>query len=341
MKKLPAVPLGDDEDMQIGDWVLAFGSPFGLDHTVTQGIISAKARAVSGSGMAQEVIQTDAAINPGNSGGPLVNLKGEVIGINTAIKTRSGGYDGIGFAIPSSLAKWVADQLLDGGTVQRAYLGIEMQEINADLASSFNIRIPSGVAVTNVVRDSPADKAGFSVGDVILEVNGRKITGQSNLLGTVERLNIGKRYDVKVLRNGVEKTLRITPAERPNEIAKNDNNDPTTDDEDDNDEAGSVKIPGTGITVQDLTSELAEQLNLPDSTGVIINSVARGSTASEEGLSSGMVILRMGNREIRNARDLNRAIQQMKDKDRILLLVRIPNNGSSVSKFVTLEVAND
>jgi serine protease Do len=336
-EKLPALPLGQDDQVQIGDWVLAFGSPFGLDRTVTQGIISAKSRAVPGGGLAQEVIQTDAAINPGNSGGPLVNLRGEVIGINTAIQTRSGGYDGIGFAIPVGLAKWVVDQLLDEGTVRRAYLGIEMQEINSELAEAFSLPVPKGVVVTGVVKDSPADKAGFSEGDVILEVDGKSITSDRNMLGTVERLSIGQSYKVRILRNGQERDLTITVAERPNRLAERNDQEDRPAAEDDG-EAGTETIPGTGITVQDLTAELAEQLSLSDADGVVITSVEQGSTGAEAGLGSGMVIVRMGNVSVSDTADLQKAINAQQDADRVLLLVKIQRGNSSIARFVTVKV---
>ncbi|MEO2035658.1 MAG: trypsin-like peptidase domain-containing protein, partial [Planctomycetaceae bacterium] len=173
---LPFLTLGDDAEMEIGDWVLAFGSPFGLHRTVTQGIISAKSRGLEQSQMTQEFLQTDAAINPGNSGGPLVNLSGEVIGINTAISTASGGYDGVGFAIPVKAAQWVADQLVKSGKVQRAFLGIRMQLIDAELAEHLNLSVPKGIVVTDVIADSPAEDGGFQVGDVLLAVDCRTIS---------------------------------------------------------------------------------------------------------------------------------------------------------------------
>ena len=203
--------------MEIGDWVLAFGSPFGMHRSVTQGIISAKGRGLDGDG--KEFLQTDAAINPGNSGGPLVNLRGEVIGINTAISTRSGGYDGVSFAIPVSYVKWVANQLQTSGQVRRAYLGVQMQEIDAQLAEQLNLPVPQGVAVTEVVPGSPADKAGFQMGDVILEVGSRRIANPLNMMGVVERLTVDQTYNIRVLRNGTKLDLQITVSERP-DLAK-------------------------------------------------------------------------------------------------------------------------
>ncbi|MEM9704275.1 MAG: trypsin-like peptidase domain-containing protein, partial [Planctomycetota bacterium] len=177
---LTEVPLGDSDSARIGDWVLAFGSPFGLDMSVTAGIVSAKGRG-PGINDREDYIQTDAAVNPGNSGGPLVDLSGRVVGINTAISSRSGGYDGIAFAIPVRMAKWVADQLVDSGEVKRAYLGVAIQDIDGDLADEFGIEVPRGAIVTKIFDGSPAANAGLKVGDVIVRLNGREVTGPKKL----------------------------------------------------------------------------------------------------------------------------------------------------------------
>ncbi|MEZ6060344.1 MAG: Do family serine endopeptidase [Planctomycetaceae bacterium] len=335
-EQLPFLPLGDESESEIGDWVLAFGSPFGLDRTVTQGIISAKSRAVRDDRMAQEFIQTDAAINPGNSGGPLVNLRGEVIGINTAISTRAGGYDGVGFAVPVSLAKWVAEQLLADGTVERAFVGIEMQEIDAELAKAFNLTIPRGIVVTGVVQDSPAEKAGFAVGDVILDVAGKAITSDRSMLGAVERLEIGQPHDIRILRNGQERVLRITVSKRPQSPARATS--PETRDDNDNGGDGAAELAGIGVAVQNLTNELAQQLGLPDSSGVVITSVDRRGTGARAGLNPGMVITRIGSQPIRTVDDAANAMNAAAATGKVLLLVRITQGEDSVSRFVTVDV---
>ena len=335
-EQLPFLPLGDEEDMEIGDWVLAFGSPFGLDRTVTQGIISAKSRAVRDGRMAQEFLQTDAAINPGNSGGPLVNLRGEVVGINTAISTRAGGYDGVGFAVPVSLARWVAEQLLSDGEVERAFVGIEMQEIDNDLAEAFNLKVPRGIIVTGVVAGSPADQAGFSEGDVILEVDGKTITTDRNMLSTVERLEIGQTYDVRILRNGKEKTLRITVAKRPAELATA--GDSGTGDDSRNGGEGAAELAGLGVSIQNLNNELAQQLGLSSSSGVVITSVERGGSGAAAGLEPGMVITRVGSRPVETVDDVVDAIESAGGTGKVLLLVRINVGSDSVSRFVTVDV---
>ena len=218
--------------------------------------------------MTQEFLQTDAAINPGNSGGPLVNLRGEVVGINTAISTRSGGYDGVSLAVPVNLAKWVSEQLLDSGEVHRAYVGIMMQPIDADLARAFDLKVPNGVVAASVLSGSPADAAGLKEGDVILKVDGRPITTYRNMLSVVEKLNIGQRYSVLVLRDGQERELQITPAERPNDIGEPVQNEDTSQSSKDEELA---EIEEIGISVQNLTADLAEELQTSVGQGVVLS----------------------------------------------------------------------
>jgi serine protease Do len=288
-EELPFLVLGDDETMEIGDWVLAFGSPFGLNRSVTQGIISAKGRGLTRSRLPQEFLQTDAAINPGNSGGPLVNLRGEVIGINTAISTRSGGYDGVSLAIPASHAKWVANQLRNTGEVRRAYVGISMQELNADLAKAFNVKIPRGVVVTGVVKDSPAAQAGFQEGD-----------------------------------------------ERPHDLSNLENND-SEGGPDSNDEQ-SAELSDVGVSIQNLTADLASQLGLPSSNGVVITAVEKNSPADDVGLEAGMVISRVGNNNVSSIADVEVAMKKARQTGRALFLVKISRGNSSAAQFVSIEL---
>ena len=333
-EKLPFLPLGNDEDMEIGDWVLAFGSPFGLHRSVTQGIISAKGRGLSRS----QFLQTDAAINPGNSGGPLVNLRGEVVGINTAISTRSGGYDGVSLAIPASHAKWVANQLRSTGEVRRAYVGITMQELNADLAKAFDLKIPRGVVVTGVVKDSPAADADFREGDVILEVDGRRIANDHNMLGVVERLTIGKRYDIKILRNGREKKLSITVAERPEDLSDLESKDSGGGTKSDDEKSAEIKE--VGISIQNLTQDLASQLGLSSASGVVITAVERNSPADDVGLEPGMVISRVGDQNVNSTMDVAVAIENARPDGRVLFLVKISRGNSMVARFVSVRLTD-
>lgn len=331
-EKLPFLALGDDADMEIGDWVLAFGSPFGLHRTVTQGIISAKSRGLRNADMSHEFLQTDAAINPGNSGGPLVNLGGEVIGINTAISTASGGYDGVGFAIPVTAARWVADQLVKTGSVERAYLGIHMQPIDSELANHLNLRVPRGTVVTNVIEGSPADKGGFEVGDVLLAVDGKTITNSRQLISIVERLRVGESYTVRVLRDDQEVDLNIAVATRPEDLTATLKPDEAPAE---SDAAADFNI--LGLTAQNVTADMAKQLGIPAS-GVVITSVQPESGAAKAGLEPGMLISRVGNLDIKTVDDLERAAQLVKDHDKVLVLVRFTNGESVIPRFVLISL---
>ena len=212
------VPIGNSDEVEVGDFVLAFGSPFGLEMTMTQGIISAKGRG-PGINEREDYLQTDAAINPGNSGGPLVNLNGEVIGINTAISSRSGGYDGVAFAIPSNMARWSIEQLIKTGSVKRAYLGVQIQPLSTDLATELGIGVRQGAVIRDVMPDSPAEKAGLKSGDVIRELNGQLVSGTRELQGIVEKLDIDKSYPVLILRDGQEQKLKVPMAEMPDQFS--------------------------------------------------------------------------------------------------------------------------
>jgi len=311
---LPSIPLGDDSQMEIGDWVLAFGSPFGLDRTVTQGIISAKSRGLKNLPSRQEFIQTDAAINPGNSGGPLVNLNGEVIGINTAIETRSGGYDGVGFAVPVSLARWVGDQLLKDGKVRRAYLGVTPQELDSNLVNALELQSRRGVVVAEVRKDSPADKAGIEVEDVIIRLNGRDIENRQQLIATAERLRIGEVYPIVVLRGGKEVELQVTAAEFPVEMAES-----------------GMKIEDLGAEVQTLTPELARELEIDGEEGVVVTNVARNSPAAQIGLRPGYVIARVGKTDVKTVKDLEEGLKTAKDRGQLVLLIKTPNGTQLIS----------
>jgi serine protease Do len=311
---LPALPLGDDAEMEIGDWVLAFGSPFGLDQTVTQGIISAKSRGLKNVPTRQEFLQTDAAINPGNSGGPLVNMKGEVIGINTAIETRSGGYDGVGFAVPVSLARWVGDQLVKDGKVRRAYLGVRPEDLTTETARALELPSSKGVVVMEVTKNSPADKAGVKVQDVIVRLNDRPIANRLQLITTAERLPIGKPSKLVVLRDGKEVELEVVVDEFPEEIAQ----------------TGS-QIEDLGIEAQTLTPELARQLEIEAESGVVVTNVERGSLAARIGLKPGFVIARVGRTEVHSIEDLEAGLQTAKERRQLVLLVKTPNGTQLVS----------
>lgn len=332
-EQLPAIPLGNDDQMEIGDWVLAFGSPFGLHRTVTQGIISAKGRGLGGDGT-QEFLQTDAAVNPGNSGGPLVNLRGEVVGINTAISTRSGGYDGVSFAVPANLVRWVSDQLQTNGQVQRAYVGINMQMIDDHLAKSFDLHVPHGVVVTDIVKGSPADKAGFQQGDVIVEVNGRRIENPLNMLGVVERLSVGQSYSMRVLRGGRESDLKITVAERPTDLAGLESKGSQSFSQGDR----ASTVDDLGVSVQNLSEDVAGQLGISNAGGVVITSVDPTGPAASVGLEAGMVIVNIGTQPVAEANTVDKMVKDARKNGRILLLVKIPGRNSNAVRFISVPV---
>ena len=322
--RLTAARLGDSDRVEVGDWVLALGNPFGLEGTVTAGIVSAKGRGV---GMAEreDYIQTDAAINPGNSGGPLVNLDGEVIGINTAISSSSGGNEGVGFAIPINLAKWVSGQLTKDGTVHRARLGVMVQPLGDELAKQFGLKAREGVLVAEVTADSPAAKAGMKPGDVIVEFAGKAVATPQELQSAVERSPGGKPQTIAIVRDGKRMTLNANPAElagdgKPSGSARG------------SDTSESSRWEKLGMEVQSLTADLAKQLDIKADHGVVITAVQPGSPAEQAGLGSGMVILEANRKPVKTTEDLTKALDEKSLAKGILLLVRTAEG----SRFVVL-----
>lgn len=287
--------LGDSSSVQVGDWVLAIGSPFGLDQTVTAGIISALGRANLGITSYEDFLQTDAAINPGNSGGPLVNMRGEVVGINTAIASRSGGYQGVGFAIPSNIAKFVFESIVNKGGVNRGYLGAMIQDLTPDLAESFGYRSTEGVLIGDVVADGPAAKAGLKPGDIITSFKGQKVKTASELRLAVASTAPGSKVKLEVVRNGKPMTLEV-------EIGKLD-------------EQALASAPGRGevtdrlgLTVDAITPANAERYGLDrDQTGVVVTDVEPDSLAARVGIRPGDVIIAVDNNEIRSVADYRQA----------------------------------
>lgn len=327
---LVAIPLGDSSKMEIGDWVLAIGNPFGIGMSVTNGIISAKSRG-PGINDREDYLQTDAAINPGNSGGPLLNLRGEVIGINTAISSRSGGYDGVGFAIPVNMARWVSGQLIDHGMVKRSFLGVGIQPISNDLSKSFDIKVGQGAIITQVMEDSPADKAELKTGDIILNFAGKDVSGPRNLQGIVEQLSVGKSYTMELLRDGKRVHKQVTMQEMPKSFSVAKNESPL---EDSSKGKQKTSVNDLKIEVQPLTKELANQLGYSDDVnGVVITSVEPGSAAEEAGLMKGMIIEKIGTTEVTTMDQFNLGLKEAKEKDRVLLLVR----NHSGARFVVVQ----
>ena len=303
-RNLPAVALGDSDRLEVGEWVMAIGNPFGLDHTVTSGIVSAKGRNI-GQGPYDNFIQTDASINPGNSGGPLINLRGEVVGINTAIFSQSGGNIGIGFAIPSNSVKELLPQLRDKGKVVRGFIGVSVQKVSPEIAESLGINPARGALVADMVNGGPADHAGVKVGDVIVEFDRRPIKDSADLPQQVARVVPGAAVQIKVIRNGKETPLSLTIGEmKETEVA------------------ATAQEGELGLTVQPLTPQLAETLGLERGAGLVISAVKPGSGAEEAGLRSGDVVVEINRRPVKNLADYNREIASNDKAKPFLFLVR-------------------
>ena len=306
---LPAAKLGDSDKIRVGQWAIAIGSPFGLVQTVSAGIISATGRANVGVAQYEDLIQTDAAINPGNSGGPLVNVKGEVIGINTAIFTRTGGYQGIGFAIPINMAKAIMRDLIDKGKVTRGWLGVVIQDLNPALAKSFGVTVTEGVLVSDIQSNSPAAEAGIERGDIVTEYNGTQVRDVNHLRNLVAPTEIGKAVTIKVLRDGKEKALSIKIGEQPPELfglAP----------------GAQPSAKNLGVTVQNLTPELAKSLGYEGEKGVLVSSVQPGSPGALADLREGDLIKEVNREKIDNVDTFRKAVAKSgTDKD-VLMLVR-------------------
>ncbi|QEG41507.1 Do family serine endopeptidase [Roseimaritima ulvae] len=318
---LTAAPLGDSDVASVGDWVVALGQPFGLESTVTAGIISAKNRGI-GITDRENFIQTDAAINPGNSGGPLVNLHGEVVGINTAISSRGGGNNGVGFAVPSNLARWVSDQLVQNGSVQRAYLGVGIQPVSYELATQLGVSPKSGVAVTNVFAGTPAEKMGFQSGDVIVKFGDTLVATPQQLQLAVERSEIGKTVAVQVVRDGEKITLRYSPEAAPEKLG----NRPSKV------QPSGVEMRSLGVEVSSLNAAVAKQLGLKDARGVVVTAVEENGNAAQAGLRPGMVIAQVNRQDVHSPDEFEQAIEADEDGS-VLLLVRSPNG----SQFIVVQ----
>jgi len=303
---LHALQLGDSDSLKVGNWVVAVGSPFGLEQTVTAGIVSAKGRVI-GSGPYDNFIQTDASINPGNSGGPLLNMEGEVVGINTAIFSQSGGNVGIGFAIPVNMAKEIAPQLKEKGHVTRGWLGVGIQKITPELAKSFGLKEEKGALVSQVVKGGPADKGGLETGDVIVEFDGKKISDSNELPRMVASIPIGKAVSVKVLRAGslVDREVKIGEMEEQKE------------------EVASVSTrKPLGMSVQNITPEIAKGLGLKSETGILVARVVPGSPAAKANIRSGDVIQQVNKKPVKDVEDFKQQIENAKDQETILLLIQ-------------------
>ena len=326
---LTAVPFGDSDSLRVGDWVLAIGNPFGLGGTVTAGIVSARGRDI-GNGPYDDFIQTDASINRGNSGGPLFNTDGEVIGINTAIFSQSGGSVGIGFAISSNLAKRVTKQLVEFGTTRRGWLGVFIQEVTSDIAETLGLEGSGGALVSSVNENSPADIAGLEPGDVILSFDGKKIERMRDLPRIVAETDIGTTVVVEIFRGGRLSTVEVTLGELEKaELVGLVGEQP---------EGDAQTLDRLGFTVDDLAGELAAALGLDDTlTGVVVTEVAADSPAMEKGVEPGDIIRRFGQRRVDSAADLAASVAETLDAGRSGVLLLIERDGRE--RFVQIGFA--
>ncbi len=306
-EKLPAIKIGDSDGLRVGDLVLAIGNPFGLNQTITMGIVSAVGRSNVGIADYEDFIQTDAAINPGNSGGALVNIRGELVGVNTAIFSTSGGYMGIGFAIPSDMAKAVMQSIVKYGKVIRGWLGVTIQGLTPELAKSFDIKEDKGALVTDVVKDSPAEKAGFKRGDLIVEFDGKMVKDETSLRNMAANTQPGKTVQVNVVRNGKERILTVTLGEYPET------------------QTTAVKEGYNnvlrGVYVQELTPDLRASLNIPEKVrGVLVSNVEAESPASGV-LKRNDVIQEVNRQVIKKIKDYKQVVSRIGPDDNVLLLI--------------------
>jgi len=317
---LTVIPLGDSSASQVGEPVMAIGNPFGLDQTVTTGIVSATGRAI-GSGPYDDFIQTDASINPGNSGGPLINARGQAIGINTAIFSQTGGSVGIGFAIPTSLAKSIVSQLADSGKVTRGWLGVGIQPVTPDIAKSFGRTETTGALVSSVSEGSPAEKAGLKAGDIITEYDGRKVERVSDLPRAVAGTPVGHDVRLGVVRDGMPMTLTA-------KVAALDAKEPREADR------GERAKPTLGLAVQPLTPALAQQLGVKATQGLVVQNVQDGSPAADAGFERGDVIVEVNKKPVKSVADLKETVDKHgKGKP---MLFRIQRQDASLFLTVTV-----
>jgi serine protease Do len=316
-KNLPCLVLADSSVVEVGEWVLAVGNPFGLQASVTSGIISAKGRSDLDIVRVEKFFQTDAAINMGNSGGPLINLHGDVIGMNTAIASNTGGHMGIGFAIPSNLLQDVMKELIEHGHLTRGYLGVALQRVDADIAAAVGLDKPQGALVSEILQGSPADKAGLQSGDVILELEGASIESLGSFRSSITLMKPGQQVTMKVRRNGQDITLKATISENP-----------------ENETQGSAIEDTYGLMLEPVTPELAKHYNLDTKTGLLIVQIDPESQAYQAGLRAGIVILAVNGHSITTVDEFARAIQNAEVGGRLLLQIKVGQN----IRFVPLTI---
>jgi len=322
-ENLPSVAWGDASKLQVGEYVLAVGNPFGLNSTVTLGIVSALGRGRMGITQYEDFIQTDAAINPGNSGGALVNTRGELVGINTAIFSQNGGYQGVGFAVPTSMSKPIYESLIKTGKVVRGYLGIGIQDLNHDLAKSFGIKDSKGALVSDVKEEGPADQGGLKQGDVITSYQGSPVEDAVALQRMVTSTSVGSKVPVKIMRDGREKELTITIGEQHDttKTAKA--------------ESGEKDYAFAGVAVQDLDKDTAKELGMKGKVqGVVVTSVEPDSGADKAGLMPGDVIREINRQPVKSVKEFEKVSSAVRKGDNVLILINRKGNALFLSAKV-------
>jgi len=318
---LATIPLGDSEALEIGEWVIAVGNPFGLTETLTVGVVSAKGRSGIGIADYENFIQTDAAINPGNSGGPLLNIKGEAVGINTAIFSRSGGYMGIGFAIPINMARDIKDQLIETGKVERGYIGIVIQDMNPQLARSFDLEEAEGILIARVQPGSAGDRAGLEPGDIILRLNGEKVENVTTFRNQVASFRPGTELTLDLLRNGREREIevKIGSLDEVTQVASAD---------------GSELTEQLGIAVENLTRDMAQQFGYELDSGVLVTRVESGSPGATAGIEPGQLITTVNREPVTDVQEFESALEKSRETGTVLFLV----TDGRFSRFVALSL---
>ena len=306
---LPFLTLGDSSKLETGEWVIAVGNPFGLAETLTVGVVSATGRSGMGIADYEDMIQTDAAINPGNSGGPLLDIDGKVVGINTAIFSRDGGYMGIGFATPINMAKAIKDQLVKTGEVVRGYLGVAIQDLKGELAERFNLKEGTGILVTEVTSDSPAGKAGIKEEDVILKIDGDSVDNVSSFRNRIASSAPGTSVSLTILRNGVQKTFSVNTGTLPEDFVRS---------------GGSTEeaTDRLGLSVQELTGELASQMGYTAGEGVLVTNVDPSALAASNGIESGDLITSVNRKPVKTVEDFNKAMAGFGKSKSVLLRIK-------------------
>ena len=318
VENLPYLELGDSDELEIGEWVIAIGNPFGLTETLTVGVVSALGRKIGGDDVYQDFIQTDAAINPGNSGGPLLNLDGKVIGINSALITGDQGYMGIGLAVPVNMAKSVKKQLIETGGVQRGYVGIGMQNIVPEMVEFFNLEDSKGALVTRVIEDGPADKAGLKKDDVIIKIGDKKVDDTQDVFNIIGFTVPETEVEFFIIRNGKEKKVVVKVGSKAeSELAES-----------------SDLSKKFGLTVRTIDEEMADQYKAEEGIGVVVVEVKSGSPAAQAGIRKGMVILEVNRSEVHDVGEFNEAIEESAESKKALLLVKTGRYG----QYVVLQI---